>query len=305
MLPFRDIFVIQIIGLLAGRRFSGDCNLRLSDKSQGQLIFVQGRLTAVRHGNRMDTGVLDPLLWVSEGELELVGRAYPVKEWNAMEPIDQAILRSSPPMPESCPLMNHLHLSRGKLSPEDGSELKMAALAIYSNVPASGALAIQAQGDMAKGEYWKGLFHLFASGQMMGDYAPLLNPLLTAIQANVVANLQTLLGIRTAEEYQGRLAAQLTAHGSYGVGQKGYDPFYDSIRANINVVLRSYGQKGYDPLYGSAPYATWMALIRDTIPQVASSALGSACYKQAMVKLDREDAALLQLLSVKPGKFLP
>jgi len=282
MLPFKDIFVIQIIGLLVERRFSGECNLRLNGKPHGQLSFAQGHLVGARHGNQVEGGALNALIWLHEGEIDLVPRAYPASDWDYVEALDKVITESCPPMPDACPFMKYLNLAWGKLNPQEKSDFKMIGLTIFGNVHSSGSDVVRAQWNMPDHEFWQGLFHLFGTGQIQGDYGVTLSPLLLSIQNNVVSNLQKLLGKRTADLYQERLNAELAAR-----------------RADWAK------NKAYDPIYGTAPYLTWMALIRETIARVASSALGSACYRQALAKLTPNEAEVLHASAFKHGGLLP
>jgi len=178
MPSFKDIFAIQIVGLLASRQFSGDCNFFLN-KLSAQFQFAAGRLIDAQYGGRLIDAqygaltkgdALKILLWACKGEIELVPKNYPENDWNHIEAIDAVIAENSPPMPDSCPFIKHLSLERGKLNPQAKSTFMMAGLSIYGNVRRSGTDIVQAQANLSKQEFWQGLFHLFGSGQVVGDY---------------------------------------------------------------------------------------------------------------------------------------
>lgn len=272
MLPFKDVFAIQIVGLLTSRKFSGDCNL-LINKLSAQLRFADGHLIDARHGILAKNDALSALLWVCRGEIDLVPKAYPVNDWNYMEVMDKAIAEASPSMPDSCPFMKYLSLERGKLNPQAKSTFMLGGLTIYGNVRRGGTDIAQARADLSQQEFWQGLFHLFGGGQILGDYGASLNSLLLKIQNDVIANLQKVLGKRAVQLYQERLSQELDARW----------PNWPK-------------PKGYDPLYGTAPYLTWMSLLSETTAKVTSTALGDACYKKVLASLAPNEAGLLQQL---------
>ncbi|HRD66392.1 MAG TPA: hypothetical protein PKY50_09575 [Candidatus Competibacter sp.] len=272
MPSFKDIFAIQIVGLLASRQFSGDCNFFLN-KLSAQFQFAAGRLIDAQYGALTKGDALKILLWACKGEIELVPKNYPENDWNHIEAIDAVIAENSPPMPDSCPFIKHLSLERGKLNPQAKSTFMMAGLSIYGNVRRSGTDIVQAQANLSKQEFWQGLFHLFGSGQVVGDYGKNLNDLLLKVQNDITANLQKMLGKRAVQLYQERLSQDLNACW----------PNWPK-------------HKTYDPLYGTAPYLTWMKLLGETTAKVTSTALGDTCYKKALASLTPKEASLLQQL---------
>lgn len=272
MLSFKDIFAIQIVGLLTSRKFSGDCNL-LIDKLPARFQFVEGYLVDARHGASAKNDALRTLLWAHQGEIDLVPKAYSVSDWNYIEAIDNVIAEFSPSMPDHCPFMKYLILERGKLNPQAKSAFMMVGLTIYGNVRRGGAGPVQAQANLSQKEFWQGLFHLFGSGQIMGDYGASLNNLLLKIQNDVIENLQKTLGKRAVQLYQERLSQDLDARW-----------------------LNWPKHKAYDSLYGTAPYLTWIKLLNETTAKVTSTALGDACYKKALTSLAPNEADLLRQL---------
>lgn len=272
MPSFKDIFAIQIVGLLVNRKFSGDCNFLINDAS-AQLRFSAGHLIGARYGALAKNDALKILLWVCQGEIDLVPKAYSESDWNYIEAIDAAIAESSPPMPSSCRFVKYLSLERSKLSPQAKSAFMMAGLSIYGNVRRGGTDIVQSQGNLSQQEFWQGLFHLFGSGQIVGDYGANLNDLLLKVQNDVTANLQKMLGKRAVQLYQERLSQELDARW----------PNWPR-------------HKSYDPLYGTAPYLTWMKLLSETTAKVTSTALGDACYKKALASLTPKEADFLQQL---------
>lgn len=271
MFPFKDIFVIQIIGLLSERGFSGDCNLRTA--RDARLRFAQGQLVDASYGSETGGSALRALLWVQVGWIELVPGDDGAGDGNPMESLDDLIAESSPPMPESGPLLQGLVLEWGRLPPRTGSALAPAGQAILENIRHRGGRLALTQGGLAPETFWRGLFHLLGSGQLFVNYGASLNPFLFKLQNDVMANLQRFLGTRVTQLYQERLTSGLNASW----------PDWPALRA-------------YDPLYGTAPYRTWMHLIGEATGKVTSVALGGACYKQALAKLSPSEASLVQQL---------
>jgi hypothetical protein len=63
MFPFTDLFIIQIIGLLRNRKFSGDCSFRIGILPT-QFQFCEGLLVGACHGNLVNADALTKILWV-------------------------------------------------------------------------------------------------------------------------------------------------------------------------------------------------------------------------------------------------
>ena len=97
MLKFTDLYVIQIVGLLKNRKFSGDCNVQFRS-TRAYLHFSDGLLIGASYGTLLKTQALNQILWVSDGEIELAPQAYTASDWNFNEVIDQVIVQSSPSM---------------------------------------------------------------------------------------------------------------------------------------------------------------------------------------------------------------
>lgn len=280
MRPFTDIFVIQIIGLLRNRRFSGDCNFLIGSLPT-QLQFSEGFLINTSHEEATKDDELTKTLWVNRGEIELASKTYTATGLDFSSIMEQAIIRSSPSMPESCLFMQNLSLEKSKLNIQDeSSSFADAEQAIYNNVRSGGSDLAQARGNLSVAEFWKGLFYLTGSGKLIGDYGKNLSILLLKIQSDVIANLQKTLGKKAADLYQDRLSQDMDDRWPNTPKHKNYDRIYGA----------------YDRIYGTAPYRTWAKLLGETTAKVASSALGNACYKKALSLLHPVEAVILQQL---------
>lgn len=279
MPTFTDLFVIQIVGLLRNRKFSGDCNLRL-ETMPAYLHFSEGLLIGASYGTLLKTEALAKILWASKGEIELAPQTYTASDWNFNEVIDQLIITSCPSMPGSCPFFAYLSLEKGKLAIQDESVFMTIGQLILNNMRGGGSDIAQAQINLAPSEFWKGLFYLFGSGRIISDYGKNLSSLLLKVQGDVISNLQKVLGKRAADLYQDRLSQEMDEHWPNLPKHKNYDRIYGA----------------YDRIYGTAPYRTWVKLLGETTTKVASSVLGNSCYKKALASLKPEDANLLQQL---------
>lgn len=279
MLKFTDIYVIQIVGLLKNRKFSGDCNMQLRS-TRAYLHFSDGLLIGASYGTLLKTEALNQILWVSDGEIELAPQVYTASDWNFNEVIDQVIVQSSLSMPHICPFMRNLTLEKSKLTIQDQSVFTTIGQLILNNMRSSSADIDQLQSNLSPSEFWKGFFYLSGSGRLIGDYGKTLSALLLKVQGDIMSHLQRILGKRIAEAYHERLSQEMDELWPNLPKHKNYDRIYGA----------------YDRIYGTAPYRTWAQLLGETITKVASSGLGQSCYKKAWAALKPEDANLLQQL---------
>lgn len=279
MFPFTDLFIIQIIGLLRNRKFSGDCSFRIGILPT-QFQFCEGLLVGACHGNLVNADALTKILWVCNGNIELTPKITTETGWNFSKFIDQLITESRLPMPESCSFMQSIALERSRINIQDESSFMTVGQTIYNNVRSGGSDISQAQSDLSSSEFWNGLFYLMGSGRIMGDYGKNLSVLLLKVQSDVIAHLQKVLGKRAADLYQERLSQEMDDRWPNLPKHKNYDRIYGA----------------YDRVYGTAPYRTWAKLIGETTAKVASSALGHSCYKKALAALKPSEANLLQSL---------
>lgn len=279
MHPFKDLFVIQIIGLLRNRKFSGDSDIWVGSLPT-QLQFSEGMLINASHGNLAKDDALLKIIWVCRGEIKLAPKTYAATRWDFNEIIEQAITESSPLMPEACPFMKNMTLEKSKTIIYDESSVTAVQQTILNNVRSSGSDINQAQNGLSSPEFWKGFFDLMSSGRIMGDYGKNLSNLLLKIQGDVIANLQKTLGKKSADLYQERLSQAMDDCWPNVPKHKNYDRIYGA----------------YNRVYGTAPYRTWANLLGETTAKVASSVLGNSCYKKAIASLNPIEAYLFQQL---------
>lgn len=276
---FTDLFVIQIIGLLRNRKFSGSCHFDFGS-SLAHLHFSDGLLMNVSHGNLEKSDALNKILWNCSGEIVLVPQVQATNGWDFNKALSQSILKFSPPMPESCPFMKNIILERSKIAIDDEATFATVAQTIYNNVRSSGADLPQAKGELPAPDFWKGFFYLSGSGKILSDYSKSLSVLLLKIQGNVITNLQKTLGKKAANLYQDRLSQNMDDLWPNTPKHKNYDRIYGA----------------YDRIYGTAPYRTWAKLLSETTTKVASGALGSSCYKKAIASLQPIEKEILNYL---------
>ena len=281
MLKFEDLFVIQIIGLLRNRKFSGDCNIRI-ESMPVCLRFAEGALISFLHKDSAIVDALEKILWACQGEIELIPKTYTASDWDYISDIDKSIAKYSPPMPDKCPFMKNISLEKSKfvVLQEKSIFVEIGQL-IYNAMRSSVSNDItQIQKTASHPELWNGLFHLMGSGEIMGDYGQNLSVFLLKIQSLIISNLQRILGKRVAELYQERLSQEMDEQWPNFPKHKNYDRIYGA----------------YDRIYGTAPYRTWAILLSKTITKTVSTAMGNSCYKKALALLKPEEADLLQQL---------
>jgi len=280
MLQFTDCFVIQIIGLLVNRKFSGDCHIRI-EAVPVRLQFADGTPVNAFYKDLERVDALEKILWACRGEIELIPQNYLAGDWNYMDDMDPLIAKNSPPMPEYCPFIKNLSLEKSKNSVPNQSIFMETGQLILNNIRSSVSTdIIEMQKKVPNPEFWKSFFHLIGSGKMVGDYGQNLSLLLLKTQGHIIANLQKILGKRVAELYQERLSQDMDEHWPNFPKHKNYDRVYGA----------------YDRIYGTAPYRTWAALLSQAITKAVSTAMGHSCYKKALALLKPEEAELLQQL---------
>lgn len=280
MLQFTDCFVIQIIGLLVNRKFSGDCNIRI-EAIPARLLFANGALINAFYKDLTRADALEKILWACRGEIELIPQNYAASDWNYMGDMDKLIAENSPPMPEYCHFIKNLSLEKSKQSVQNQSIFMETGQLIFNNIRSSVSTDImEMQKKVPDPGFWKSFFHLIGSGKIVGDYGQNLSLLLLKTQGYVIANLQKILGKRVAELYQERLSQEMDEQWPNFPKHKNYDRVYGA----------------YDRIYGTAPYRTWAALLSQTINKAVSTAMGHSCYKKALALLKPEEAELLQQL---------
>lgn len=280
MLRFEDLFVIQIIGLLRNRKFSGDCNI-LIESTPVRLQFADGALINAFYKDLVKADTLEKILWAYQGEIELLPQTYAAGDWDYISDMDKSITKYSPPMPGRCPFMKNLSLEKSKFGFQEDSIFMETGQLIYNNVRSSISSDIhQTQSIVSHPEFWKSLFHLMGSGKIMGDYGQNLSILLLKAQGYTITNLQKILGKRVAELYQERLSQEMDQQWPNFPKHKNYDRIYGA----------------YDRIYGTAPYRTWAKLLSQTMTKTVSTAMGNSCYKKALALLKPEEADLLQQL---------
>jgi len=281
MLKFEDLFVIQIIGLLRNRKFSGDCNIRI-ESMPVCLRFAEGAPISFFHKDSAIVDALEKILWACQGEIELIPKTYTVSDWDYISDIDKSIAKYSPPMPDKCPFMKNILLEKSKFVVLQEKSIFVEIGQLIYNAMRSGVSndITKIQKAASHPEFWKGLFHLMGSGEIMGDYGQNLSVFLLKIQGIIISNLQKILGKRVAELYQERLSQKMDEQWPNFPKHKNYDRIYGA----------------YDRIYGTAPYRTWAILLSQTITKTVSTAMGNSCYKKALALLKPEEADLLQQL---------
>ncbi|MCP5159346.1 MAG: hypothetical protein H6974_07930 [Gammaproteobacteria bacterium] len=280
MLRFENLFIIQIIGLLINRKFSGDCHIRI-DSLPAHLQFSGGTLIDASYQDLVRADALEKILWTCKGGIELSPMPYPETGWNYIPDMDRSIAKSSLSMPDDCPFMKNLFLERSKVGLQDKSTFMEIGQLIYNRVRSGiSTNIIEAQKGILPSDFWGSLFHLMGTGQIMGDYGQNLSVLLLKVQGHIVNNLQKMLGKRVAELYQDRLSQEMDRQWPNFPAHKNYDRIYGA----------------YDRIYGTAPYQTWAKLLGEAVAKAASTAMGHSCYKKALASLKLEENDLLQQL---------
>ena len=198
-----------------------------------------------------------------------------------MVDMDEAIVKSSPSMPNACPFMENIFLEKIELNLQDESSFMGTGKIIYSSIRSGFRTDIAHSRKLISApDFWESLFHLMGSGSVVGDYGQNLSVLLLKVQSAILGNLQKILGKRVAQLYQDCLSQAMDEQWPNFPEHKNYDRIYGA----------------YDRIYGTAPYRTWTRLLGESITKATSTAMGHACYKKALASLNPEENIILQQL---------
>jgi hypothetical protein len=273
VLAFRDIFVLQIIGILQDRKYNG--RLRLAcDKNPASLSLREGRVTHITYGTHDNREALRLLLWRSLGEVELDPQTPPLEghlDYAAL--VEDLLLTTLPPMPAACPLLEHAQVMRTGLKPAHQSAFRDHGFNILLHIKKD-MYATDLYAHAPTETFWPAFLHLCSNGQVLCDYGPSLGALLQRFEKELCAILEKLLGPQASKTYQEAFAKHM--RGLWPTWKNG---------------------TGFDIIYGAMPYYDWTKSQKHGLNALGTPTMTAHCHDKALAKLSPADTLLFKQLT--------
>lgn len=282
-MPFKDIFVIQILGMLIARKFSGIASFMVGDsqKHVAGIWFNNGMVANIHYIDQKEIQALKAIAWYHEGTLELAPKQIPNAPLPHYSKLLEEFLKDVPiQVVETCPLLMQAIISRVKLKPLKNSQLGFAGLTIFGKI-AEESLLIDIPRKILPNEkdFWMGFWYLSCHGLIEVSYAKSIGVLLKNFQEHLTKLMKKLMGVHTANAYT------------------------DQLWQNIHRECLDFDQKkAPDPIYGTSPYRLWALMMQKTLIQVGAPALQKHCFEKALSTCSTQTAEMLHLfLTPKNG----
>jgi hypothetical protein len=275
-LPFKDIFVIQILGMLITRKFSGIASFMIgnSQKHVAGIWFNDGMVTNIHYIDQKEIQALKAIAWYHEGSLELAPKKIskaPLPHYSKML---EEFLKDVPiQVVETCPLLMQAIISRVKLKPLKNSQLSFAGLTLFGKI-AEESLLIDIPRNIFSNEkdFWIGFWYLTCHGLIKVNYAKSIGALFKNFQEQLTKLMKKLMGVHIANAYTNQLWQ------------------------NIHRQWLDFDQnKAPDPIYGTSPYRLWALMMQKTLTQVGAAALQKHCFEKALSTCSTQTAEMIHL----------
>jgi hypothetical protein len=275
-LPFKDIFIIQILCLLIARKFSGIINLVIGDNKDNvaSVKFQQGMVVSVHYANFTEAQALKAIAWESKGDLVLFPQVIsdnPLEHYWLI--IEELVKSVSPTIINTCPTVMDIFITRVKLRPLKSSSLNLVALTVFGQIGAGYQLIEIPKENLSDEEFWKGFWFLTAHGLVINSYAKSIGTIVQQFQDDLTTKMQKLMGTHVAQTYTKRLWQNI---------QKKW-PDWDENNEP-------------DPIYGILPYQFKTQMIQETTQQVGTPALQQRCLESALSTLLPQNANVIHSL---------
>lgn len=272
--PFADLYLLQILGLLRQRGFSGSLEISgRGDKGVAVLHLQDGVLQQVVCPTASGEQALRRVAWQSKGMLRLrPGSAAPEPAaGDFLDSIDELIAADVPSLGE---IQAHCqYVQRTALPPAHHSRLREIGFDVMVQIKNGSPLAVLAEQKLP--HFWQGFFHLSANGQVVASYAPILGKFLLRHEEELIHSIRQQLGERQADGYREFV------HDRVHEAWPGWMP----------------GDE-FDPLFGSAPYRLWARALEEAPRKMPDATALLRCCQQVRKALRPAQATLLKQLSV-------
>lgn len=276
-MPFKDIFIIQILGMLINREFSGDASFVIGgDKNNvAHIRLKQGLVVSLFYSNLADTQVLKAIAWNNNGELKLFPQ--PVIE----NPLDyshivEEFIKEGALLPnyDDYPILMKAFISRAGLKLIKNSPWSIVGLTVLEQIGSGSQLMDISKGELSDKDFWNGFWYVSCHGLLVSSYANSIGVLLQQFQDNLIERMKKLMGPHIAKAYTAKLWENL----------QNQWPDWKTDQA-------------HDPIYGSSPYRIWAQMIQKTAKQVGTLALQKRCFDSTLSAIPAENSWIIPFLN--------
>jgi len=270
-MPFKNIFVIQILGILIARKFSGIANLVVENNNTALIWLEKGMVVRVRYSNLSDNQALKAIAWHDEGELSLEMQVFPYNPLESYTSIIEELLKDAPyPISTNYPMLMNIVISRVNLKPLKNSPLSLIGLTLLGQIDSDTQLSNIPKGNLSSQEFWNGFWYLTCNGLIMCDYAKSIGVLMQQFQDKLTAKMEKLMGPHITQAYIEKLEQNISHHCSnWKKGQT------------------------FDPVYGTSPYQVWVQTMQATTLQIGSQTLQKRCFRSTLSALSSQDSDVI------------
>jgi len=272
-MPFKDIFVIQILGMLIARKFSGIASLVIGNNSDNvaSIWFESGMVVKVRYSNFPDIQALKAIAWENNGSLELSSQVFPLNPLEHYSLIVEKLLKDTPiSIIDTCPMLMNSFITRAKLKPLKNSPSSLAGLSLLAQIGSGSQLTNIQKGNLSETEFWDGFWYLTCHGLVINSYAKSIGVLIQQFQDSLTEKMNTLMGYHIAQVYTEKLWQNIQHR--WPDWEKGKEP---------------------DPIYGTSPYKLWAQMVRETTKQVGTQTLQKRGFESVLSAFSSEDLSVI------------
>jgi hypothetical protein len=270
--PFQDIFVIQILGLLISRQFSGIASFTIGQDDVAGVWFEQGLIVSVRYATFSDNQALKMIAWQHYGELDL--KPLPIAEAplaHYSNLVEELITEAPIEVMQTCPMLFKSFVTRMKLRPMKNSPLSVTALTVFGQINSGNELIQIPRTSLSEQAFWTGFWYLTCHGLVIISYEPTIGRLVQQLQDELIKEIKRLMGAHIAQLYTKQLWQNIQRQWPDWV--KGTEP---------------------DAIYGTAPYQFWTQMMLETAQELGNSTVQKGCFKQALSLLSFEQINVIE-----------
>jgi len=260
-LQFKDIFVIQILGTLIARQYSGVAHFVFID-NEAKVWFQKGVLIGMHCFNTLDVNVLKTIAWYHQGKVTFEQQNFSSDYLDYPELIEDLIQHASVLIPDICPMILEAFVTRARLKPLKNSTFNETSLPVLINV-GSGKKLGELKSNLSKKALWDNIIYLTANGLIITSYAESIGVSIKNFQDSLVNKMRKMLGTHVVKTYTDKLSENMVA-----------------VLGNNQTI---------DPIYGTEPYRLWTKLIVSASQQIGIKSLQERCLESTLTNLPPAD----------------
>jgi len=262
---FKDIFVIQILGTLIARQYSGVAHFVLKD-TEAKVWFQKGNVVGMHSFNTLDKDVLKAIAWYHEGKIGFEQQDFSGSFLDYPDLIEDLIHHSLTLMPRFCPIIVEAFVTRARLKPLKNSTFNNTSLPVLIDV-GSGKRLGELKSNLSEKALWDNITYLTANGLIITSYAQSIGVCVKNFQDNLIARMKKVLGNHVVNTYTSKLSENMSA-----------------ALGNTQSI---------DSIYGTAPYKIWTQVIVQASQQVGIKSLQERCLESTLTTLSPKEGKLI------------